>query len=64
MLPFENENKINFVLSVEETKYKNIVSKHNPEQYICDKLENFFSNLNLKFKPIKKINNLTKILRQ
>ena len=58
LLPFENKNKINFVLSVEETKYKNILSKHNPELYICDKLENFFSNLNLNFKPIKKINNL------
>ena len=27
-------------------------------QYICEKLDNFFSNLNLNFKPIKKINNL------
>jgi 2-octaprenyl-6-methoxyphenol hydroxylase len=58
LLPFENKNKINFVLSVEETKYKKILSKNNPEQYICDKLEKFFSNLNLNFKPIKKINNL------
>jgi len=54
LLPFENKNKINFVLSVEETIYKNISSKNNPEQYICEKLENFFSNLNLNFKPIKK----------
>ena len=58
LLPFENKNKINFVLSVDETIYKNISSKNNPEQYICEKLENFFSNLNLNFKPIKKINNL------
>ena len=58
LLPFENKNKINFVLSVQENKYKNILSKDNPEQYICEKLENFFSNLNLNFKPIKKINNL------
>ena len=42
LLPFENKNKINFVLSVEETKYKNILSKDNPEQYICEKLEYFF----------------------
>ena len=58
LLPFENKNKINFVLSVEETKYKDILSKDNPEQYICDKLDNFFSSLNLNFKPIKKINNI------
>ena len=53
LLPFENENKINFVLSVEEKKYKNILSKDDPEQYICEELDDFFSNLN--FKPLKKI---------
>ena len=53
LLPFENKNKINFVLSVEETRYKNILSTDNPEEYICENLNNFFSNLN--FKPIKKI---------
>ena len=58
LLPFENKNKINFVLSVEETKYKDILSKDNPEQYICKKLDVFFSSLNLNFKPIKKINNI------
>ena len=57
LLPFENKNKINFVLSVEENKYKNILSKDNPELYICKKLDNFFCGLNLNFKPIKNIDN-------
>ena len=59
LLPFGNTNKINFVLSVEENKYKYILSKDNSEQYLCKKLENFFSILNLNFKPIKKINNIS-----
>ncbi|MDC1375519.1 FAD-dependent monooxygenase [bacterium] len=58
LLPFENTNKINFVLSVEENKYKSILSKDSPEQYISQKLNNFFSSLDLSFKPIKKINNI------
>ncbi|MDC1356282.1 FAD-dependent monooxygenase [Pseudomonadota bacterium] len=58
LLPFENKNKINFVLSVEKTKCKNILSKDYPEKYICDQLDMFFSSLNLNFKPIKKIGNI------
>ena len=58
LLPFENKNKINFVLSVEINKYKNILSKDYPEKYICEKLNIFFSSLNLNFKPIKKISNI------
>ena len=59
LLPFESKNKINFVLSVEEAKYKIILSKDNPEKYICAKLDNFFSSLNLSFKPIKKISDIS-----
>ena len=58
LLPFENKNKLNFVLSVEKNKYKNILSKDDPKKYICEKLDTFFSNLKLNFKPIKKINNI------
>ena len=58
LLPFGSTNKINFVLSVEENKYKYILSKKDPEQYLCQNLENFFSILNLNFKTIKKINNI------
>ena len=58
LLPFGSTNKINFVLSVEENKYKYILSKKDPEQYLCKNLENFFSILNLNFKTIKKINNI------
>ena len=56
ILPFENKNIINFVQSIEESKYKQILSKSKPEQYICDYLNNFFSHIGLKFKPIKKVN--------
>ena len=58
LLPFENKNKLNFVLSIEKNKYKNILSKDDPQKYICEKLDVFFSSLKLKFKPIKKINNI------
>lgn len=57
LLPFGNKNIINFVLSVKENKYKEILSKDSPEQYICKNLDDFFSNINLTFNPIKKINN-------
>ncbi|MDC0092844.1 FAD-dependent monooxygenase [Alphaproteobacteria bacterium] len=58
LLPFGSKNKINFVLSIEENKYKYILSKNNFEQYLCQKLENFFSISNLNFKIIKKVNNI------
>ncbi len=58
LLPFEDKNIINFVLSIEEKKYKEILSKEYPIQYICKELDSFFYNSNLTFKPIKKINNI------
>ncbi|MDC0457592.1 FAD-dependent monooxygenase [Alphaproteobacteria bacterium] len=58
LLPFESKNKINFVLSIEKNKCETILSKDYPEKYICEKLDMFFSSLNLNFKPIKKIGNI------
>ena len=62
LLPFENKNIINFVQSIEENKYNQILSKTNPENYICDHLNSFFSHVDLKFKPLKKINKINKQL--
>ena len=58
ILPFRNKDIINFVLSVEENKYKQIFLKKDPEQYICNKLDNFFSQIDLTFKPITKISSI------
>jgi ubiquinone biosynthesis UbiH/UbiF/VisC/COQ6 family hydroxylase len=62
LLPFENKNIINFVQSIEESKYKQILSKSKPEQYICNHLNNFFSHINLKFEPLKKTSEINKKL--
>ena len=56
LLPFQDKNIINFVQSIEENKYKQILSKTKPENYICDHLNSFFSNVDLKFQPLKKVN--------
>ena len=58
ILPFGNKDIINFVLSVEEKKYKQIFLKKNPEQYICHSLDDFFSEIDLTFKPIKKVSKI------
>ena len=58
LLPFQSKNIINFVQSIEEKKCKQILSKSKPEQYICDHLNSFFSHIDLKFKPLKKVNNI------
>ena len=42
LLPFQDKNIINFVQSIEENKYKQILSKTNPENYICNHLNSFF----------------------
>ena len=55
LLPFQNKNIINFVLSVEENKYKEILLKTKPEEYICNHLNSFFSHIDLKFQPLKKV---------
>ncbi|MDC3116676.1 FAD-dependent monooxygenase [Alphaproteobacteria bacterium] len=56
LLPFQNKNIINFVLSVEDNKYKEILLKTKPEEYICNHLNSFFSHIDLKFQPLKKVN--------
>ena len=56
LLPFENKNIFNFVQSIEESKYKQIISKTKPEHYICENLNSFFLNFDFKFKPLKKVN--------
>ena len=62
LLPFENKNIINFVLSIEQSKYNQILSKTKPEKYICEHLNNFFSHVHIKFKPLTKINQINKKL--
>ena len=58
ILPYENKNIVNFVQSIEKVKCTKILSKENPERIICDELNEFFSDINLNFSPIKKINKL------
>ena len=62
LLPFENKNIINFVQSIEESRYKQILSKTKPEKYICNHLNNFFSRIHLKFEPLTKVNQINKKL--
>ena len=58
ILPYENKNIVNFVLSIDKMKFKKIFSEKNPEKFLCNELNNFFSHINLYFSPIKKINNI------
>ena len=58
ILPYENKNIVNFVLSIDEMKFKKIFLKNNPEKFLCNELNNFFSHVNLNFSPIKKINSI------
>ena len=58
ILPYENKNIVNFVQSIEKAECKKILSKENPESYICSELNKFFSKIDLNFNPISKINKL------
>ena len=58
ILPFENKNLVNFVLSIEKIKFNNLLSKDNPEYFICNELNKFFTHIDLNYRPIKKINNI------
>ncbi len=58
ILPYENKNLVNFVQSIEESECKKILSKQNPETFLCSELNNFFSQTNLYFRPIKRINKI------
>ena len=58
ILPYENKNLVNFVQSIEKVEYEKILSKENPEVFICNELNKFFSHINLSFSTIKKINKI------
>ncbi len=58
ILPYENKNIVNFVQSIDESKCKKILSKQDPEIFLCNELNNFFSHVNVNFSPIKKINKI------
>ena len=58
ILPYENKNLVNFVQSIEKVECKKILSKENPEYFICNELNKFFSHIDLNFSPIKKINKI------
>ncbi len=58
ILPYENKNLVNFVQSIEESECKKILSKGNPENFICKELNKFFSQINLNFSPVEKINKI------
>jgi 2-polyprenyl-6-methoxyphenol hydroxylase-like FAD-dependent oxidoreductase len=49
---------VNFVLSIEKVECKKILSKENPEYFICNELNKFFSHIDLNFSPINKINKI------
>ncbi len=58
ILPYENKNLVNFVLSIEKTECNKLLSKDNPEYFICDEINKFFSQIDVNFSPIKKINKI------
>ena len=58
ILPHENKNLVNFVLSIEKVEFEKISSKINPENFICNELNKFFSQIDLNFNPVKKINKI------
>jgi len=58
ILPYENKNLVNFVLSIKKVECKKILSKENPEFFICNELNKFFSHIDLIFSPINKINKI------
>ena len=58
ILPYKNKNLVNFVQSIEKVECKKILLRENPENFICDELNTFFSHIDLSFSPIKKINKI------
>ena len=64
ILPYKDNDIVNFVLSVDKKKGESILLKKVPEKIICDELNDFFSHLELTFSPINEIidntNNLSK----
>ena len=62
ILPYKDNDIVNFVLSIEKNKAESILLKKIPEQSICDELNGFFSHLELTFSPIDKIDTITNSL--
>ena len=58
ILPYENKNLVNFVLSIEKTELNKLLSEDKPEYLICNELNKFFSHIDLNYSPIKKINKI------
>ncbi|MGA0412929.1 MAG: FAD-dependent monooxygenase, partial [Candidatus Puniceispirillales bacterium] len=58
ILPFENDNIVNFVQSIEKNKLQNLLYKNNLEEFVCKNLNEFFLESDLSFKPIKNINGI------
>ena len=58
ILPYGNTNLVNFVLSIEKVKYKKLLSEKNPENFICNELNSFFSSNDLIFNPVKNFKKL------
>ena len=56
LLPYENKNIVNFVQSIEKAEFEKILLKNNPEYFICNELNEFFSHIDLNFSPLNKIN--------
>ena len=58
LLPYEDKNLVNFVLSIEKIKFNKLLSEDKPEYFICNELNKFFTHIDLNFNPIKKINKI------
>ena len=58
ILPYENKNLVNFVLSTEKIEFNKLLSKDNPEYFICNELNKFFKHIDLNYNPIKKLNKI------
>ncbi len=58
ILPYDNKNIVNFVQSMDENRFKREFDKQGAEQFLCAKLNNFFSHTDIQFSPLEKINNI------
>ena len=58
ILPFENNNIINFVQSIENKKFHKISTTNNFTYYLCKNLNDFFVKEDFFFKPLKNLENV------
>ena len=47
ILPFGNKNIVNFVQTIKEFEYKKLSKEERPEDFLCNKLNKFFSHLDI-----------------